>query len=543
MSASEEFKNRIKRYEKAQEKFLEKQSRVASAYKLSIPERDKWFTKSNSVDPSTRIYDDTAVYGVKHFASYILWSLANPMEQWINLKSTDTNKANAQSVDVKLQEISKKVYQVLSQSNFLLQADIALQDMAVSTGLLKIVGTGDQENPVKFEAIPLTDDVAFEEFDGQIENVWRKINIPGRNIMRIWKHAVLGNDLEKKIKDSPDEEVTLIECTIVNPDYDDKDKDSKRFNYYVMYKADGIDIVSEQYEISDWIPFRASVSPGSVWGDGPILQNLATIRNLNWAKGALQKSAGKGLAPPALYQADQIINPQNIDITLGEGAMIPVEDINNPPIKYLDMNHRMDLGELSLEEMKKSINRALFVDPIGEPGTVNTATEAKILEAQVARASMSLISRIQSEFLRPIVRKTLYYMRKSGAISDIRVNNKNIDIVENTVDINIELVSPLNLAKGVKDVQTFQMFYEIMQQVLADYAMGTVNIAELPSSIAKKLNIDLSDIASSQEIKTLVSSLTTQLSSQQTPQPQPNLQVPTQSGAGSVENQPFDLPA
>lgn len=525
---------RDKRYQSALLEREEKLIKLVEAYKFALPGRNKWVNKSFSFDKTNQRWDITAVEGLQTFASNLQSLLMPPFEKWMKLVPAKNllNQDESQLQEV-LDDLSDVIFQVIDQSNLALEANIAFQDMGISTGLIQIQRTGNPDRPIRFEAIPLHT-VAFSEYQGKIENIWRTLKVPVRDIQSIWPDATLSDRLRLTLETDPDKEVDLVEGTIYYPD----NPPDYRYFYYISDPEGNIDLDTKEMEVSPWLAFRFSVSPGEKWGFGPVLQCLDYIRIANKIAEMDIKNAGFAVSRPIMVQADSILNPYNVKME--PGAQIRVNDVSRPPIAPLDIAGNMQLDQLALQPIQQTIKDMLFADPLGpSTGTNQTATEVSIRQQNWIKKSTSSFARITSEFLQPLIAKTMWFLKKEGypAFQNINFVGPDIDVKVNGQNIAIDFISPVAQVQNQQDAQAFMQYATEINNIVGPQGLlGILNFEKVPAYLANKQNIPAELVKSETDITNDIAQLQqAQQQAQQQQQPMQTMQTPQLSGEGSPD--------
>jgi len=481
------FDERLKRYNKALEHRKLKLFMLEEAYRFSLPGRNKWLIETPGFYRENQRWDPTAVEALKSFSSNVVSLLMPPFTRWMELTSgPDMDDSAKKIMDEKLQFHTLEVFNAINSSNLSMQSDISFQDTGISVGLLQIKRTGDKRNPVEFEAIPLHN-VAIESFKGEIKDVWREIKVPARDIQAIWPKAKLSGRIQQILSTSPGENVKLVEGTIYYPN----NPPHSRYLYYLADQDAKFDLIWEPTDFSPWIPYRFSVSPGEVWGDGPVMQILDWIKIVNTMTEFEIKNAGLKTSPPLAIKASEILNTDTLRIE--PGSVIRVQDVTNPPIVPLNLAGDIRFTQLSLEQMQEKIREVLFADPIGpgdQPG--KTATEISVLQQNWVKKSAASFGRLNNELLRPIIEKTIYLMRKDGFLKDLTIDETTYEIKLDGSTIDVEFKSPIAKIQDTEDAQNFTNYFMTLTQMYGPQAAaGMVNSEDVAQYMGEKMDIPL----------------------------------------------------
>lgn len=531
--------NILRRYEQAWEERELKLNKFTQAYRLAFPTHAKWLIHgegSLSLDKTIFRWDTTAIQSLKTFASNIQSLLMPPFTQWASFKAASKfSGSEAHVINQALELPSQVLFNALDSSNLLLEADIAFQDMGIAVGLLQIHTTGNRRNPLRFESIPMHT-VALGSFQGEIVDVYRQMKVCARDIPAIWPDAKMPQHVEYQLNTNPEEEIELLEGTIYYP----LNKDSEKYQYFVLDEATKEFLVNRPQKMSRWIPFRFAVSPGEVWGDGPVLQILDGIRIANKIVEMDVLNVGLKVARPLFVKNSTILNPNNIKME--PGAIIYVNDTNpnSLPIAAFDYAGDMQFDQISLETYKAEIRDALFNDPLGPNVNPNqSATEVSIRQQNWLKKSAASLGRLTTELLTPIIMKSCVLLQDQGFMPNgFKIDASTFDITMNGEDVDIEFLSPLAQLHSKEQAQEFLQYSQTLQGIMGpQLAMGGINMEEVFQYIGDKMDIDSNLIKDSDTIKGQVKQIQDKIAENQL-----NTEQMAQNEPSKGQVQPDNLP-
>lgn len=504
---------RFGRYEKARSRMLQWESLLTDAYSYSIPNKREFHTITIGERKVNDIFDSTAILGVNAFANNLQSILMPPFRKWFKLIPGDEVPPNEENqVEKALQEVTEILFKFLNLSNFALVANESLQELAIGTGVM-ILNEGTGDLPFNFLSVPISR-MAFEEgAEEKLENFWRRIELPGRQIKRLWPNAKLSDRLEKQISASPDIAIQLIEGTIFYPD----NSEGSQYFYYLQEETTKNDILTEFREFSPWIGFRFSKAPGEIVGRGPVLTALPDIRTVNKMKEFVLRSAKFNAFPAYLAPSTSAFNPYNL--TIEPGSIIPIEPqfVSPPGIQPIPTGGNPNIAQAEITALQETIREILFADPLTPQAQPNvSATEIAIRQQNWIRRSGSAFGRLTVELLEPVIVKTLSILRKKGLIPDIKIDGKRVAI---------QYESPILDLQSQEDVQRMQQWLQSIQATYGQFSILALDVGQYPHWLAEKMNVDLKLIKDPEEMTQAFLALQEQIQSQLGGQPQP--EVPT----------------
>ena len=447
---------------------------IEEAYRFSIPHRNTVYDQTKGQKKNTDIFDSTAVLGVPQFATKLQSLLVPPWREWSILQlGPDMPKRDRDSSRIKLllAENTDLMFSHIHHSNMSTQVHESFQDLAIGTGCFDAMGGALGQKSLVFNAIPLTELVLEEGPQSTIETTYRELSVAGRLVGRQWPGAQLPEQLARKIKDKPGDHIDFIEAVIFDPD---------RFSWegVAVWKEKKHAIWNASWNTNPRIVFRWSVTPGEIYGRGPIMQVLPDIKTANKVVEFILRNAAILVAGMWTATTDSAINPYNF--RPGPGAVIPVQSnrTDNPSIKALERSGDMKLGFEVLSQLQETIKRALFQNLREPSDAVISATqfagEMKELVSQVG----SSFGRLQTETIEATVSRVIDVLSRRGSMPNIRVDGR---------QVTLKHTSPLARAQDFDDLETLRHTLESVPEEAV--AIG-IKIEELGTWVAEKTGLD-----------------------------------------------------
>ena len=267
------------------------------------------------------------------------------------------------------------------------------------------------------------------------------------------KHRYPQAQFTDRMKDvqrrDPRRKTKIVEATL----YDSTDRFKDEYTYFLVSETDKEILVKGTLRGSGsipWITTRWSKSGFEVWGRGPLLQAMPAIKTLNLTVQLILENAEMAIAGSYVYDDDGVFNPDNI--TIQPGTFIPRSPGSS--IDSLQSPSRFDVAQLVIEDMRRNVRKALFIDELDTRPNAKTplsATEVSERLADVARDMGAVAGRMQKEFLQPLVQRIIAIYTQQGLIDIPKVDGRELRIVP---------VSPLLRAQDQQDVSDFVRFQQ-----------------------------------------------------------------------------------
>ena len=447
---------------------------LQEAYKYAIPHRDTWFNQQPGQKKTQDVFDSTAVLGVPSFATRMQSVLLPPWRNFSQLElGPDVPKAMRENPKLvqQLADSNDVFFSYVNHSNMASQVHESFQDLAVGTGCYDLHGGDLGGKALVFNAIPLPELVLEEGPQSTIETTYREMEVAVRNIGRLWPGAELPAPLAKIVQEKPSQKEKFIEAVLFDPE-------TGRYEGACLWRSSKDVIWRAAWDSNPRICFRWSVTPGELYGRGPILQVLPDIKTANKVVEFILRNAAIQVAGMWTATTDAALNPYNF--RPAPGAVIPVQsnDQRNPTIKALERTGDLRLGFEVLTQLQETIKTALFQSLRDPNGPVRSATEIAIDDRELVNRVGSSFGRLQTETVEATVVRGLDVLARRGAMPKLKVDGR---------EVTLKHLSPLARAQDMDDLMTLQRTLEVTPE--ASIAIG-IKVEDLGAWVAKKTGLD-----------------------------------------------------
>lgn len=472
-----------KRYQSAQGVADLWASLLEACYYYAIPYRNRFYRPKQQQGEfkATRLYDTTAVEATKTFVSKLHDAMTPPQVQWGYLdidESFDTEEdIDRNQIQEMLDNYMRRLFVFLHESNFDVVINECYFDLAIGTSCL-VVNSFTDEQPLLFTSVPM-DKLAIEEsFTGRVDSWYRNWEDVKINEIKVrWPNAVLTGEMMMQVIENPDAVVRcLYEGVMYMPHRDKK--------YMYMVGTEECPILCEEFDSNPGIVWRFQKVNNEVFGRGPVMDALPSIISLNELARIELAAANLNTFKPYMGFSDAVFNPHTFK--LEPFTVIPIAPISvggQAPLIPLPSSADPAFSQLTMADLRLQIKTLLFndVNP-NESIQPQTATELMIVQQSLAQRIGPLFSRLQQEFLWPVIKRCAYILDKRGALPMPKIKG---------VKVNFRYRSPLALAKGQQDIARFTQYYQLMQGVFgAGPALMYINPGLAPYLIAEQMQVD-----------------------------------------------------
>lgn len=460
-----------------------------ACYYYAVPQRNRyWRPKQFQGEiKATRIYDTTAVEATKTFVSKLHDAMTPPGIQWAYLELdgdyTTAEVEDQTEAQMALDEYMRKLFKFIHASNFDVVINECYFDLAIGTSCL-VINQNNDEEPLLCTSVPM-DVLSIEEANtGRIESwyrTWQDIKIA--EITQRWPKAIIPESMMLKMADDPDAIIPKIyEGVMYCPLQGQK-------AYMYMVTTDTEILFHEPLESNPGIVWRFQKVNNEVWGRGPVVDALPSIISLQEMARVELASANLNTFRPYMGFSDSVFNPHTFK--LEPFTIIPIAPIGAgalPPLQPLPNSASPEFAQLTINDLRYQIRQLLFVDqmqgsnPNQQTIQPQTATDSMINRQELAQRIGPLFSRLQQEFLWPVIKRVSYILDRMGLLKMPTIDGKLVQF---------KYRSPLALAKGQQELGRFQNWVQTMQGMFGpERTMMFINPQVTPWIMAEMMQVD-----------------------------------------------------
>ena len=425
------------------------ESHQRDIYDYAMPNRRR---AGHEVSPgqkrNSKIMDATAVVAAQRGAGRLKRELTPDHEQWVMLVPgpliTDANQR--ERLKKLLESTTAIAWAMLSTGTFSLAADEMYLDLMAGMGAMLVL-KGDEDEPIRFVAIPAESLVVEEDGFGRFSAWYWPQQVPAGKIQTLWRNAKINGDLAKLIKDTPDKEVELIlHCA----------REGKAFVWNVIWKDGEHTLHTEPMNTSPFVTPRYYKVPGETRGRGVLHLALAHIKTLNKAVEMQLQAGAFALLGVWLVNDDQLFNPRNS--TLKPGGKLKAKRTGGQlgaSMERLPIPENFDLSGIIIDELRMQIKEMLFDDPLpAETGPVRSPTEITARLQRLARDINVAFGRLHRELFIPLIQRVVDLLQQWGLVDPlIKID----DLVTK-----VQVLSPLASSQQLEEVEKTVRFYELL---------------------------------------------------------------------------------
>ena len=280
--------------------------------------------------------------------------------------------------------------------------------------------------------------------------------------------------MAKAVIEKPDQEFAFVEAVIFNPD-------TLSWEGIVVWKDKKRVIWRASWNTNPRIVFRWSVTPGEIYGRGPIMQVLPDIKTANKVVEFILRNAAILVAGMWTATSDAALNPYNF--RPAPGAVIPVasNSRDNPTIKAFERSGDLRIGFEVLTQLQETIKRALFQNLREPSDAVISATQFALEDRELVNQIGSSFGRLQTETVEATIVRVIDVLSRRGAMANIPVDGR---------QVTLKHTNPLARAQDLDDLMALQRTIEVASLTGDETVALGIKIEDLGAWVAEKSGLD-----------------------------------------------------
>ena len=460
----------VKRYERAKEKRDRWLDDWEDCYDLGFPGRDSFYQESPGESRTEDIYDDTVIGALQDFSGLVTDGIFGGefirlVPGWgVQLPPRD-RLAMQQEID----EQMTFLLQMLRNSNFDIMADEKALDLAIGTGVDGI-RPSDNHEFIDCEAIPLHQVTLDRGPHGDIDGIFRCQDIEQAHIKVKWPKAVIPDANRVEPERASETKLKVLEAC-----YRDWNSKEECYVYHVIdYKAKET-LWKTKYKgmgSKPWNASRWSAASGEIYGRGPLLNALNSVRGINLLKRLLFENADMEIGGVWRIENDGMVNVDTITI---ESGMIIPHMPNSRGLEKISSSANFDLSQFIMEDEKATIRRALYVeDYSGKGQTPISAEEVGGRRMMLAKRLGGPSARLFREWVVRVIQRVVYIGKQQGILNLPRLDGREVSLVA---------TSPLARADAFEAVQRKAQAMQMAAGILGEGVVQTVDLKAVVKDI------------------------------------------------------------
>ena len=396
--------------------------------RVVLPHYQYTFNSDNYRTPGQErgleMFDTTANMALFRYAAAMESMLTPRNGRWHTIRISDPKLNARRNVRLWCEQVTDIMfhYRYAARSGFHTQQhDAYVTQGAFGTSALFVDKLRDPNDPnargLAYRNINLGEVYVSENHQGLVDKVWRRWRMSLRNVVARFPNATLPDSVTERLKKNPEEKVYVVHHICPRESWSDRPLSGKAMRFASYYLLESERVLLDESGYRSWpMPVaRYTTAPGEVYGRGPAMLVLPSIKGLNAQKKTMLKQAQRAVDPVLLAHDDGILEGVN----LMPGA-VNYGGMSAEGRRLVDVlpTGNLQIGVETMQEERQAINDAFYVTLFQILVDNNTMTATEVLER--AREKGALLSptfgRYQSESLGPMIAREYEVLYSQGLI-------------------------------------------------------------------------------------------------------------------------------
>lgn len=388
--------------------------------------RNKEYTKNPELNKQLKYINLYIINCTEKFVNYLMSTLLPRGEQWGRatideeiLKSLmidveqGYHKAHSDNLKKNLDDGTNTTFRFLNKSNYFNEIYEAVFDsVGFGTGCFKVLERDNPVRPIIFEYVSFNEIFGVDDAFGKPNFIFRRyIGMNAETTLDLFPDAEWGDYSEELAVKR-----TFIEAVLPVID----DSTNKYTFLHGLYTEDfRTALFEEELPYNPYVVFRFRQQQGIFWGIGQDLKCIDDFETLVEYAEADRAQVQRVANPPMLATG----NPNLYDALslkagiLNYGGLSTPNDPDRLVVSPILSGQQLMPIENKILEIKKEIDRALFVNPLGDvTDKTMTATENQLRAQMFRKEFAGVYERTSSELLEPTFRNCFEILKKKGLI-------------------------------------------------------------------------------------------------------------------------------
>jgi len=368
-----------------------------------FPRRSVWTdNKGRASRSGGLIYDGTPISALNLLANGLVGYLVSPATRWFKLRPTQDELLQIRGARQWLEIVENLIYDEFNRSNFYEEIVEYFRDGG-SIGTATIYVQEDiGRRMANYSCRHPKEIYIAEDRFGYIDTVFRRFFPTAKELEEEFGREALSDGVQNLCERSPYERVEIIHAVYPRKKRNPRKKGNRDMKFASAYVEGGSNhkIRERGYERLPYVVWRWSTNSDEVYGRGPGYDALVDVKRLNRLSRDMLKQSQMAVDPPLAVPEkmrgkvnwvprglNYYQNPNELPVALNPGMQFQVGLDREQHMQQIIEKHFMTDFFLMLEQAPKEM----------------TATEVMERQSEKAAVLGTVIGRISSEFLDPII--------------------------------------------------------------------------------------------------------------------------------------------
>jgi hypothetical protein len=426
------------------------------------------------------IYDSTATRALRVLAAGMMSGMTSPARPWFRLAIQDSDMMEYEPVKIWLDDVSKLMREIFSRSNTYRSLHMVYEELG-AFGTAATIIRPDFNDVVRHYPLTIGEYALSASARGEIDTIYREVPMTVAQIVEEFGIENVSKSVKNQYdRNNLDQWITVMHA--IEPRKDNErsygKRDAKNMPFkscYFELAGEGDQMLSESgFNFFPVLAPRWSVAGGDIYGNGPAMEALGDIRQLQHEQ--LRKAQGIDFQTKPPLQMPVSMKGMEYDTLPGGISWVDPSQPNGAIKSAFEVNLNLQHLLLDIQDVRDRIKGTFYADLFmmmaNDTRSGITATEVAERHEEKLLMLGPVLERLHNEMLSPMVENTFTMMLEAGILPPPPKELQGMDL-------NIEFVSTLAQAQRAIGVGAI------------DRLLGTVgSIATMKPDVLDKLNAD-----------------------------------------------------
>lgn len=404
------------------------QDKWDDCYRFAMPDRRGFYQYAPGEQRDLDVFDDTAKLAVEEFASRNQQGIIPIPGYFFRLRAGAAIEPSARKlVDDALYPITEFLHEELA-FNSNLASEVYENQRDLSLGNCGLQSYWDPSRMrTEWRAMPLTEVLMYSRTRGHLDPVFAVQRLSREQVMNTWPEARYTDDFINAAQPSANlDQVQIVESVT-------RDASAPHACTWTLFSPQGALMDYQRYEGRGAEPFfcaRWATSAGEMYGRGPLLNVLGTVRQLNYLAGIENEAAEWSLGGLYKQEDDGTVN---WEITRLEPRTVVPYAPGTRGLEAVMNASDFRVGQVKLEDFRSIVRQGLYTDPMNRSpdATPLSSAEARMRWMDYAERLGPARARVMIELVVRIVERAIWLYRQVGLLEMPEVDGRHIVIEPN----------------------------------------------------------------------------------------------------------------
>lgn len=473
-----------------------------------MPRTGRFFaTDSNDTRENLDIYDNSATRAARVLAAGLMSGMSSPHQPWVRLRTPDVGRNNQHDVRMWLDDVTERMMRVLSRSNFYRTMHQMYEELAVY-GTAACILVPDHERVFHCHALTAGQFFLSTDYRGKVTTLYREFRMTVGQLVREFGYERCSLRVQALyVSPSLDQWIEVVHA--IEPRYDRQmyREDDLNMPWRSVYfeKGDGKDDIRDVLRESGYRQFPAlaprwNLTPGDIYGNGPGMEALPDIKQLQDEQFRKGQAVGYAVKPPLQLPHGM----KNRETDFDPGGENYVDDTGpNTGIRTV-WEPRLDMAPLleDIHDVRSRIQASFFADLFlmiyQTSHERRTATEVAELHAEKLLMLGPVLERLDTELLAPAVELVYGYMEDEEMIPPAPEELEGMPLLPEFVSV----LAQAQRAAGINSIDRFMTSIAASAEFWPE-GLDKIDIDGWADEMARRYNVPPEIMRASDEVDRL----------------------------------------